>query len=53
MCVFFLALLQPSSRYVLVAANNRDEDFARDTAKAAFWDDHPSILAGKKISRRG
>ena len=50
MCVFFLAL-QPSSRYVLVAANNRDEVFARETAQAAFWNDRPFILAGQKRSR--
>ena len=45
MCVFFLSL-QPSSPFVLVATNNRDEFFARKTARAAFWDNHPKILAG-------
>ena len=49
MCVFLLAL-QPSSPYILVAANNRDMFFSRNTAKAAFWDDHPNILAGNPPS---
>ncbi|CAI8058562.1 Transport and Golgi organization 2 homolog [Geodia barretti] len=52
MCVFFLAL-QPSSRYVLVAANNRDEFFARETTQAAFWDDAPFILAGRDVEGGG
>lgn len=45
MCIFFLAV-QPSSPYVLIAANNRDEFFARETTPAAFWEDEPGILAG-------
>ena len=48
MCILFLAI-QPSSRYVLVAADNRDIFFGKETADATFWSDHPTILAGEYI----
>ena len=32
--------------YLLIVANNRDENFLRPTAPAHFWSDHPHILAG-------
>lgn len=48
MCILFLDYRPDgSSKYVLVAANNRDEFYLRDTAKANFWEDNPNILAGK------
>lgn len=47
MCILFLDW-RPSggSRYVLVAASNRDEYFLRPTQPAHFWHDQPTILAG-------
>jgi uncharacterized protein with NRDE domain len=40
-------------RYPLVVAANRDEFFRRPTAAAKFWDDAPSVLAGKDIEAGG
>jgi uncharacterized protein with NRDE domain len=37
----------------LVVAANRDEFHARPAAPAAFWDDHPDILAGRDLEARG
>ena len=39
--------------YPLVIAANRDEYYARPTAKAAFWQDHPHILAGRDLECMG
>ncbi len=39
--------------YPLVIAANRDEYFQRPTQKAAFWDDYPSILAGRDLEKGG
>lgn len=54
MCVLFLSYqpIDPRSPYILIAANNRDEFFARRTAPAAFWDDHPTILGGRDLHRQ-
>ena len=35
-----------TGKYIFVAANNRDELYTRETLPAAFWEDHPDILAG-------
>ena len=50
MCILFFAY-DPlgTGKYVLIAANNRDESYTRETLPAAFWDDHPHILAGNCI----
>lgn len=45
MCLILFAI-NPSPRYRLVVAANRDELFARPTKQADFWSTHPSILAG-------
>src|SRR5687768_7793067 len=37
----------------LIVAANRDEFHARPAAPAAFWEDHPSILAGRDLEARG
>lgn len=39
--------------YNLVLAANRDEYFARPTARAAFWEDAPGIVAGRDLERGG
>jgi uncharacterized protein with NRDE domain len=39
--------------YPLIVAANRDEFHARPAAPAAFWDDHPQILAGRDLEARG
>ncbi len=39
--------------YKLVIGANRDESYARPTAPAHFWEDHPDILAGRDLSKGG
>jgi len=39
--------------HALVVAANRDEFHARPAAGAAFWPDHPQILAGRDLQARG
>jgi len=39
--------------FPLVIAANRDEYYERPTAKAAFWQDHPHILAGRDLECMG
>jgi len=39
--------------YPLILAGNRDEFYARPTAPAGFWDDHPQILAGRDLEQGG
>ena len=48
MCILFLSYqpLDTGTPYVLIVASNRDEFFERKTTPAAFWQDHPTILAG-------
>ncbi|WP_269521269.1 NRDE family protein [Alteromonas sp. BMJM2] len=52
MCILFIAR-QQHPRYPLIIAANRDEFYARPTAPAAFWDDAPSILAGRDFEANG
>lgn len=52
MCVLFVAReMHPT--YPLIVASNRDEAHARPTAPAAFWDDCPSVLAGRDLKAGG
>lgn len=52
MCLILLAWrAQPA--LTLVVAANRDEFHARPAARAAFWDDHPSLLAGRDLEAMG
>ena len=52
MCLILLAWQVPG-RPALVVAANRDEFHARPAAPAAFWEDQPSILAGRDLEARG
>ena len=52
MCLIVLAWrVRPD--FPLIVAANRDEFHARPAARAAFWDDHPQILAGRDLEARG
>lgn len=46
MCLILFAINE-HPKYSLVAAANRDEFYERPTADAAFWPDHPHVLAGR------
>lgn len=52
MCLIFVAY-KHHPRYPLVVAANRDEFYARPTAPARFWADHPGLLAGKDLESGG
>jgi uncharacterized protein with NRDE domain len=51
MCLILAAW--KTAGHKLVVAANRDEFHARAAAPAAFWDDRPSILAGRDLEARG
>lgn len=52
MCVVFLAIQQhPDHPLILLA--NRDEFYDRPTARAAAWDDHPNVFAGRDLVSGG
>jgi len=52
MCLIVLAWRAHPELPLIVAAN-RDEFHARPAAPAAFWEDHPEILAGRDLEARG
>ena len=52
MCLIFVAY-RHHPRYPLVVAANRDEFYARPTAPARFWTDHPELLAGRDLESGG
>lgn len=52
MCLIFFALNQHPT-YKLIVAANRDEFYARKTAPAHFWEDHPNILGGRDLEASG
>jgi uncharacterized protein with NRDE domain len=52
MCLIVLAW-QVHPDYPLVVAANRDEYFARPSAPAGFWTEHPDVLAGRDLQAGG
>jgi uncharacterized protein with NRDE domain len=52
MCLIVLGW-RAHPEYPLVVAANRDEFHARPAARAAYWDDHPQVLAGRDLEARG
>ena len=52
MCLLIFAHMA-DTRYPLVVAANRDEFHARRTSAAAFWPEHPSLLAGRDLEQGG
>lgn len=52
MCLILFAWRQ-HPRYPLVVAANRDEFHDRPTAAAAYWSDHPRVLAGRDLECGG
>lgn len=52
MCLILVAW-QVAGADPLIVAANRDEFHSRPAAPAAFWEDHPDILAGRDLEARG
>jgi uncharacterized protein with NRDE domain len=52
MCLLVFAH-RTHSDYDLIVAANRDEFHARSTAPAAFWSEHPHVVAGKDVEKGG
>ncbi|WP_126445255.1 NRDE family protein [Sulfuricystis multivorans] len=52
MCLILVAW-HAHHEFPLVVAANRDEFHARATAPAAFWADHPQVLAGRDLAAGG
>ncbi|MGA8051120.1 MAG: NRDE family protein [Burkholderiales bacterium] len=52
MCLILVAW-KSHADFPLVVAANRDEFHARPTAGAGFWEDNPSILAGRDLECMG
>jgi uncharacterized protein with NRDE domain len=52
MCLIVFAW-RAHPRHRLIVAANRDEYFRRPAAPAAFWDDHPGVLAGRDLEAGG
>ncbi len=52
MCLIVFAW-RAHPRYRLVVAANRDEYFKRPSARAGFWEDYPTVLAGRDLEAGG
>lgn len=52
MCLLVFSYKQ-HPKYDLIFATNRDEFYGRPTRPAQFWEEHPSVLAGKDLKAGG
>tara|TARA_R110002110_G_scaffold205066_7_gene416924 strand:+ start:46705 stop:47481 length:777 start_codon:yes stop_codon:yes gene_type:complete len=52
MCLLIIAH-QTSDQLPLVIAANRDEFHNRPTARSTFWQEHPTLLAGRDLQQGG
>lgn len=52
MCIISFHL-QDHPKYKFILAANRDEFYERPTKEAQFWEDHPTILAGRDLEAMG
>ena len=52
MCLILVAW-RTHANFPLIVAANRDEYHARPASAAAFWPDHPGILAGRDLQAQG
>ena len=52
MCLI-LFTINPTSKYKLILAANRDEFYDRPAEPAAFWKSDPDLLAGKDLKKGG
>ena len=52
MCLILFAW-RAHPEHALVVAANRDEFFDRPSRAAAFWDEHPELLAGRDLTANG
>lgn len=52
MCLIVFSYRQ-HPEYDLIFAANRDEKYSRPARHARYWDEHPSILAGKDLKAGG
>ena len=52
MCLILFSY-RPDSKHPLVIAANRDEVHERATQPACFWEDEPSVLAGRDLVAKG
>lgn len=52
MCLIVLSY-QPTADFPLVVAANRDEFYARPSAPLSWWQDEPTILAGRDLKEGG
>lgn len=52
MCILFIALGE-HPRYPLIVAANRDEEFARPSREAHYWQESPNIYGGRDLQAGG
>jgi uncharacterized protein with NRDE domain len=52
MCLIFLAS-KTHPDLPLIVASNRDEFYARPTAPAGFWEEHPDVAGGRDLEHGG
>ena len=52
MCIIFFAY-KSHPQYKLILAGNRDEFYDRPTRNAGYWWDHPDILGGRDLEKKG